>query len=203
MGSRRNDEIFLHTARRTGDLAEWSQQVNTDIKTLALNAESAIRHINGILQTQEHEAEMSQHNAQIEATRAFLDQAHGHASTYSTVIIGAGYAGFFALWNMVDKSLAPWAHALSGILIGLSLLLFVGWETTKMIWTSVEHVRLQKLLVDGTLTWPAFQEALKTHGRRVGVVWVFFLVPTMAFGFSAGAVLLWHFVKRLVVVVSA
>lgn len=54
-------------------------------------------------------------------------------SKYTSVIMGIGYAGFFALWNQVGSGGSPRLHALAALLVGASLFVFVAWEIFVML----------------------------------------------------------------------
>ncbi|EFW79787.1 hypothetical protein AB9V61_15190 [Pseudomonas savastanoi pv. phaseolicola] len=53
------------------------------------------------------------------------------ASTYTNLILVAGYAGFFAFWSTLVAKLPSWVYALSGLLALLSLICFICWELIK------------------------------------------------------------------------
>ena|SRR6185437_11112674 len=55
------------------------------------------------------------------------------ASAYTNVILIAGYAGVFAIWNYTHSLLTPKTTAIVGICLGLSLLAFLGFEVFKMV----------------------------------------------------------------------
>lgn len=63
----------------------------------------------------------------------FVDEAHGHAAAYDTAIIVAGYGAFFALWAGVADDVTKVARNASAGLMGLSLLLFIGWTIGAML----------------------------------------------------------------------
>src|SRR5438093_13698402 len=95
-------------------LERWSSDVTKRIDELG-------RHVNDLRRFQ---AEMN-YEKQIESAHRLIERLQGHATSYTNLIIAAGYAGFFALWTTLYKNLPQWLYALSGLLIVLSLLFFL------------------------------------------------------------------------------
>lgn len=60
-------------------------------------------------------------------------EAQAKAKEYTNFVIVAGYAAFFALWSGVASDLPSQPRCASAALIGVSLLVFIGWEITTMV----------------------------------------------------------------------
>lgn len=49
------------------------------------------------------------------------------AASYNNVVLTLGYAGFFAIWNIVSNQLKPAENAVIGLSLGISLGIFISW----------------------------------------------------------------------------
>lgn len=54
------------------------------------------------------------------------------ATAYQTTVMAIAYAGFFVLWEKVGGVGVSWLHSLAGLLIGLSLFVYVFWTLAQM-----------------------------------------------------------------------
>jgi hypothetical protein len=140
-------------------------------------------------------------DAQVRIVATTFDKANA----YTNLIIAAGYAGFFALWNgtrgYLSKRLALWA----ALLMLVSIVSFVVFEIWKMLISSRAMNRLADLMTDGQPRSPeqvlaALQEHEK-RARRESISLVKFWRPQFAFtmltGFAAIGLLLAAFVQAL------
>lgn len=134
------------------------------------------------------------HQALKEAIRENLREAQG----YATFVMGAGYAGAFALWQMVKAELHPTVHALTGLSLGWSLAAYVAWEVYRMASTafaqSAAHAQLGEIDSDA----PSAQELLDRVERRHTVLWPMALAWSVYPALLAGAMLLGSLAYRLV-----
>lgn len=170
-------------------LERWSRDVEKNIDKLG-------RHVNELKKFQMH----IEYEKQVEAAQQLTERLQANSRSYTHLIVAAGYAGFFGFWSMLRKGMPPWLYAMAGLLITISLVLFIGWEVTKMIWGSVHLNRVQKDLAakpPSPEIIAQFQNALSAFERRSNRVWIWFLVPTIAFGLGAAMCLLAHFSWRL------
>ena len=60
--------------------------------------------------------------------KEMLADTFSQARSYTNIIMVAGYAGIFALWNAITKELTPETNLGVGILVAVSITTFVGWE---------------------------------------------------------------------------
>ncbi len=143
---------------------------------------------------------------QIQAQRELADKFQAQVVSYANVVIGFGYAGFFALWSMVSGKgvMPPWAHSASGLLIGSSLTLYVGWEVIKMIWTALYVRKAHAKLADeeGILTVNALVAMSQRHERRTYWPWVIVTVPTVLLAAAGAAIVLAFLAKDLLVTIA-
>lgn len=102
------------------------------VERFAKNVEKDLRGIGAALE--DHRQHINRLNNQ--AFRTMAADPHEQANRYNAVILGIGYAGFFALWNQVGGVDSPKLHAVAGFLIGVSLFLFVALEVLAMFNTA-------------------------------------------------------------------
>lgn len=55
------------------------------------------------------------------------------SSGYNQIVVLGGYAGFFTIWAAIASDLPRWLVLLTGGLIGVSLIVYVGWTVSSMI----------------------------------------------------------------------
>jgi hypothetical protein len=120
-----------------------------------------------------------------------------HSTGYANLILVAGYAGYFAFWSTLVARLPHWLYAVSGLLALSSLLLFISWEVTKMIWGTVHLNRIHDMFVSKGLRRGSLVQAIETarvlHAAKINRLWIWLLVPTIAFGIGAGLLLVGYF----------
>lgn len=68
-----------------------------------------------------------------EAAAAYQVRMLEASSGYNQIVVLGGYAGFFAIWSATAADLPRWLVLLSGALMGLSLIIYVGWTVYGMI----------------------------------------------------------------------
>jgi hypothetical protein len=66
------------------------------------------------------------------ARRDEFSQWIDKATAYQTTVMAIAYAGFFVLWEKVSGVGAAWLHSMAGLLIGLSLFVYVFWTLAQM-----------------------------------------------------------------------
>jgi hypothetical protein len=74
--------------------------------------------------------------------KSLFDQA----STYTKVILGLGYAGFFGAWAGTKANLHPWELVSSALLICLSLVAYVAFEIFQARFISKSAIDLARTL---------------------------------------------------------
>jgi hypothetical protein len=93
--------------------------------------------------------------------------AFSQTAAYTNLTIGAGYAGAFALWNIVKGTLTPTASNWIVLLLGVSLVTFISWNTFQMIWFALERLKYHDKLkgIVGVAIIGAYQD-LESQTRR-------------------------------------
>ena len=148
------------------------------------------------------QTEQQTHEAK-EAKETLLElqnSAFGHAQTYTTVVIFGGYAGMFAIWSFTRDSLSSQMNSWVGLLLGVSLLIFVLHEIFGMIMRAKEFLATRKLLIAG-LPPAQFLTELRELKRKSSLriqrivlpIWIGALVLTVATGVSGAIILLYAF----------
>jgi hypothetical protein len=137
---------------------------------------------------------------QVQAALELMGRMHNNHVSYTNLIVVAGYAGFFTFWSTIKSDLPKWLYALSGLLIIVSLLCFIAWEVTKMIWGGL-HLRKSEAQLtshrpdEGTIL--RLQREIDAFDRKLNRLWIWFLIPTVSLGFASGLSLVGFFVWRL------
>ena len=103
----------------------------------------------------------------------FTEESWGKAAAYDTAITVAGYGAFFALWSGVAKDVTPVTRAVTAALIGVSVLLYVGWHILLML---ARHWH-DKALVGVTSSDLALDEMLRNWSeieqrQRTTLLWI-------------------------------
>lgn len=135
-----------------------------------------------------------QHQALKEAIRENLKEAQ----SYAAFVMGAGYAGAFALWQMVKAELHPTVHALTGLSLGWSLAAYVAWEVYRMASAAFAQSEVRAQLDEIDSDAPSAQEVLDRLERRHTVLWPMALAWSVYPALLAGAMLLGSLAYRLV-----
>ena len=159
------------------------------------------------LQKLEDDAERAQLDARakalIETAIKINSAVYSSAMAYTNLIIGAGYAAAFAVWNFTKALLPEWATLLVSILLIISAAGFVAFECFKMIINAASVQSMNRVLKPGLSSGEvleAFNE-YQTHSAklvmRVMSTWLFILPFVMITGFGAILILLGNLVGAL------
>jgi hypothetical protein len=136
----------------------------------------------------------------LDAQKELLSSSFSRASAYTNLILGAGYAGFFAVWAFTRDQLTPPQVLWSALLVTVSLLSFVVFEVYKNFYLSRALLSLARAVADEAnfavriLEWKRDQQAREI---RFGRIWASAFWLTLLFGFGGGLVLVYAFVRGL------
>jgi len=129
-----------------------------------------------------------------------LGAAYSHANAYSNVIIGAGYAGFFAIWALTKDHLNDRQMAWAGLLIAVSILFFVIFEIIKMVYSYFDLEKQAQALSRPD----QYKELLAAHRNaqsrialQLRIQWYFFFSISLLTGLGAAGIVLWLFLRQL------
>ena len=139
----------------------------------------------------------------LNAQKELLAHSFGHAQAYTSVVLLAGYAGFFAIWSFLKNDLSKVQTFSSGLLIALSLSSYIIWEVYQSFYrsrsllglaTAIEHPEnLEELLAE-------YRRLERDRVIWLGRVWIFVFGLTVLTGFSAAGILMWAFIETLCMV---
>ncbi|MBA1196919.1 hypothetical protein G7011_07350 [Pseudomonas plecoglossicida] len=123
-----------------------------------------------------------------------------HLASYTNLVMVAGYAGYFAFWSTMVTKLPQWIFALCGLLMTISLTLFIAWEIIKAFWTGRYLHQVQKILGNprGRQTLSELQILGSTFSAKGRKWWAWFFATSVITGISAASVLVIYFAMELV-----
>lgn len=151
--------------------------------------------VNRIAQTQA-EAVARQ---QLDGIKEILTHTYGKAQTYTNIVTAAGYAAFFSMWASIRNDLPRQVMLLAGLLMTVSVSLFVIAEIHKMA-TSASYFKSlhQKLAEEPTLNLvEETKNYEKAHAEKQYRAWLLLFYPCLVTGVLAGALLAGCFVVEL------
>jgi hypothetical protein len=124
------------------------------------------------------------------------------AAAYTTLIVGAGYVGFFAIWGWVAPYLQRWETLSSALLIGSSLLMYVLWQVYGMITNAYSQMRIAKVIVapnaDVPKAFKDYENAARRAQSRIAIIQPLALWTTVAPGVTGALILLEASAWRLI-----
>jgi hypothetical protein len=124
----------------------------------------------------------------------FYNNSVAQATRYTTVLIAAGFAAFFTVWNGFRPLLPTWVILLTGSLIGAALILFIAYEIYKAAVSSNLNSQMANALLgaDAT-TFDTIMSTLSSMGNREGLrqarIWPWIFYPNVALGIGAAVLL--------------
>jgi len=146
-------------------------------------------------------------DALIDAQTKLLSAAYDKAIAYTNLIVIAGYAAFFGLWQ-ITRDYLPQSHALwAALLIAISAAVFVLFEVTKMYVSSRTLLALNRIITDPEIIkspqrileeLERFNVQSRQFAVHFGYWWHFVLAVCVATGLTGIGILWWSFVARLI-----
>lgn len=119
------------------------------------------------------------------------------SSSYNTVIMSLGYAGFFAIWSSINLNISTTQNAIIGFLLGSSLLIFIIWT---MIVSAAITIMIRRRAVTLNKEYDSRQDLIDAHmevdkntdkiSNRLQRYWPFAFIFSVITGLSAGIYLL-------------
>lgn len=135
-----------------------------------------------------------------------IASAYEKANAYTNLMIIAGYAGFFALWQMTNTYLGKKQTFFSALLMLLSIMIFVLFEIYKAHFSSGLLRRYQQTVQDKenrsspeilVEKMNQFEAVERNAALRFVRLWQFTFWATTITGVAAGLILAAAFVHRL------
>jgi hypothetical protein len=142
----------------------------------------------------------------VEQQIKLLTASYDKAMAYTNLIIIAGYAGFFGLWNLCKDLLSQKQETYSALFMLCSLTIFVLFEVFKTFSIQAQNRKMAKIFFspEANKTLETYRAALQTfeiedkksriHFYRF---WVCAFIPTLAFGILADGILVLAFILKL------
>lgn len=118
---------------------------------------------------------------QVDAQKELLQVSMTSAAAYTNIVLAVGYAALFTMWTQTKGGLTPATTLWAGIFLALSVLLFVGWEISQMIYRSLVNFQIARAVGDINLfaeRMRAVQELTQAGTRRMFVPWLAVLGTT-------------------------
>ena len=123
------------------------------------------------------------------------------SSTYSKVIIGLGYGGFFATWSATKAQLSPRLLVSSALCVTISLVFFVVFEIYQTMIISKVSIEFAKAVDNSPYELPAALEAFRNRTRKLTKPllssWIYIFSITVVAGLSGAGILVYAFVRSL------
>lgn len=165
------------------------------------NMQELVKQLAQKAQEQHEKALKDAHEKRIDDFIEILSALYDKSAAYTNLIMAAGYAAFFAVWSNMKLLLTPLQMRVSALAMMLSLIVFVAWELTKMICTSLN---LQKQFDVSQVERQQFDQKLneyKKSERKFNVkflaMWPFILVAAIVPAIIAASVLVYAFIADL------
>jgi hypothetical protein len=129
----------------------------------------------------------------------------GHAAHYAAVIVFGGYAALFTVWSLTKQFMDARASFWTGMLIGISVLLFVSFEIFKTFASAGVRTK-QTALLNTASTAAELEEGIKRIRREANEfnsmvlipIWLPIFILTVVTGVGAAGILIYHFASALV-----
>lgn len=99
-----------------------------------------------------------------EAAAAYQSRMLEASSGYNQIVVLGGYAGFFTIWSATAAELPRWLVLVSGALMGLSLIVYVGWTVYGMVLRSNFMQRMMGEIKKGPDGFLARVQAAEAEG---------------------------------------
>jgi hypothetical protein len=176
-------------------LEQWLRAVAKDLQKL----DSEVRDLRRFQSNVEYDK-------QVQTVLEIMTRLQSNNTSYTNLILAAGYAAFFTFWSSLKGDMPIKLYAISGLLMVLSLMLFIVWEIVKMIWSAISLRSIEAKIASRSSdpdVVDRLQQEINRFERRIGRFWIWFLIPTITFGISSGLCLVGFFVWKLAESMSA
>jgi hypothetical protein len=128
-------------------------------------------------------------HAQLTRANEIYERYNTENIHYANVVILLGYGGFFALWSSLAGKMSRGLFGAAGLLMGVSLLIFLVFEVSKIGACSWAMQKAEKNNFDERLTLGHLNATL----NKVDRWWLWAFIPAVVTGLSAGGIVLWAY----------
>lgn len=135
--------------------------------------------------------ELGGHIAMLQRGHSVREEAREYLAAnthYTQLVMMVGYGAFFTLWVQTKQQMSGWLFASTGLLITVSLLVFIVVELAK----AYVQGKYLPLVVAGELDQTEYEEKLRRQARH----WLWTFVVSVSTGLAAGCSLLFWFLYR-------
>ncbi|PTR10194.1 hypothetical protein C8R32_102284 [Nitrosospira sp. Nsp5] len=141
------------------------------------------------------------HEKRISTIITMMASLYDKSAAYTNIIMAVGYAGFFTVWSNMKVYMSAFDMRISSLCMLTSVVVFVMWEVTKMIYSARELHLLQDVLNAPAENFSSLLIA-KQHQINVSHVCLMKAWPIMLFftifpALTATSILIFSFVMNL------
>jgi len=136
----------------------------------------------------------------LDANKELLAHAYDRGMAYTNLILGAGYAGFFATWTFTRDRLTDRQTLWSALLVSLSLISFVLFEVYKTFFVSRTLLALSRAVQNPTEVvrrLAEWQQIVEASQIRFGRIWAYTFPFTLFTGLAGIGILVYAFICAL------
>jgi hypothetical protein len=135
----------------------------------------------------------------LEFYKNIYDSAYDRHRSYTTLVISAGYVGFFSFWRAVKEILPTTLLLLSGLLMTISVCIFIVYEIYKMISDGLFYKKINEIFIssDTVDIIKEIQKKEQEHKRNLYCIWFNFLLPTLFTAFFGAIFLIASLYKEI------
>ena len=150
-------------------------------------------------------ASKRQHEETVSLYADLMTTLYDKTTAYLNAITVGGYAAFLGMWSLLGKDLPPTQRFWSALLLGVSILLFTGFEIIKaaiLHWQIRSMLRLSSSPYDPLLTQlrkhaADYDRAQKTTLKLATRLWIFIFPATVLTGVFGALVMLYAVAAKL------
>ncbi len=118
-------------------------------------------------------------------------------TSYTNLVLVAGYAAFFATWTQAEPFLSEFWFVAAGLLASLSVVIFITFEIAKVYLTSQALKKMSEAVVQNrAVFFQEMQNIEKIEAKQINY-WVWSFWPTVVTGYAAGLIVIIGFLIHL------
>ena len=118
-------------------------------------------------------------------------------TSYTNLVLVAGYAAFFATWTQAEPFLSEFWFVAAGLLASISVVIFITFEIAKVYLTSQALKKMSEAVVQNrAVFFQEMQNIEKVEAKQINF-WVWSFWPTVVTGYAAGLIVIIGFLIHL------
>ena len=147
-------------------------------------------------------AEQKAARERLDASVRVYSRLYERASAYTKGVVAVGYASAFAVWAFVKDLMSPAAHAVSGILLIVSVVTFVLWEVFENINMHSHFDQASEKLrgddpVAAVKAIDEYEAELQAEAFAGARLWKMVVIVTLGTALAAVAPMVWSLLSHL------